>query len=449
MTTQATDKPRPSDAPSAELGFDLPEPAKLTAGRALTFSVVAVVVLGGAFLLAFRPRSAARSELEAQAQKAEKAVPRLTVVSPKLISSDRAVRMPASIQPLEEAVIYARANGYVARWLVDLGDKVEANQLLAEIEVPELNQELSQGRAALAKAQASKLQAEAQKSLASSVHDRTGKLVSAGVATQQELEQTQAQSAVGEANVNLAQAGIEAERANIRRLSDLQQFSKVTAPFAGTIAARMVDRGSLVTSGNATPLFRLVATETVRVFVQLPQDVAAGVVVGGSAKVMVREFAGQAFEGTVARTAGALDPVTRTLNTEIRVPNPDGKLLAGMYAEVALSLSAPRQVYEVPATALLQDAQGLRVAVVQPNNTLHLQPIGIERDLGATLQISSGLTGAERIVQIAGAELREGQKVEPIAPKAQPQAPASAAPPPAAAPAVSTAPAGSAAPPPR
>lgn len=420
MTDRASEKPAPTDAPTADLGFALPEPAKLSRGRALTLSAVAVLVLGGAFVLAQRPRSAARAEIEAQAQQTASAVPRLTVVPPKLVSSDRSIKMPASIQPLEEAVIYARANGYIGRWLVDLGDKVKADQLLAEVEVPELNQELSQGRAALAKARANKLQAEAGKSLATSKFDRTGKLVSAGVGTQQELEQAQAESAVGDANVHLAQAGIESELANIRRLSDLQQFSKVTAPFAGTITARMIDRGSLVTAGNATPLFRLAATDTVRVFVQLPQDVASGVFVGAPAKVTVRELTGRVFEGKVARTAGALDPATRTLNTEIRLPNEDGKLLAGMYAEVALNLSAPRQVYEIPATALLTDAQGLRVALVQPNNTVHLQPVSIERDLGPTLQVSNGLTGNERLVQIAGAELTEGQKVEPVVPKAAP-----------------------------
>jgi membrane fusion protein, multidrug efflux system len=417
VTVRATEKPAGADA---DLGFDLPEPARPSRGRVVAISLAVVLVLGAAFTLAFRPRHAARAELEAQAQQTAKALPRLTVIAPKLVSSDRSIKLPASIQPLEEAVIYARANGYIGRWLVDLGDKVEADQLLAEIEVPELNQELSQGRAALAKARASKLQAEAGKSLASSRFDRTGKLVNAGVATQQELEQTQAESAVGEANVNLAQAGIESELANIRRLSDLQQFSKVTAPFAGTITARMIDRGSLVTAGNATPLFRLAATQTVRVFVQLPQDVASAVAVGTPVKVTVRELTGQVFEGKVARTAGVLDPVTRTLNTEIRLPNPDGKLLAGMYADVALSLSTPRQVYEIPATALLSDAQGLRVALVRPDDTLHLQPITIERDLGATLQISNGLSGGERLVQIAGAELSEGQKVEAVAPKAAP-----------------------------
>jgi RND family efflux transporter MFP subunit len=342
------------------------------------------------------------------------------VIPPKLASSENSLRLPASIQPLEEAVIYSRADGYVARWLVDLGDKVKADQLLAEIDTPELTQGLSQARAALAKAQAAKAQAAAGQVMAKSQFERTGKLLAAGVASQQELEQSEAASAVGDADVNVAQAAIEAELANIRRLSDLQQFSKVLAPFAGTITSRTIDRGSLVTAGNATPMFRLAATDTVRVFIHVPQDLAPSVTPGSKAKVNVREFGGQAFEGEVARTAGALDPVTRTLNTEIQVPNPDGKLLAGMYAEVSLSLATTRKVYEVPATALLNDAQGLRVAVIAPDNVLHFQAITIERDLGPSLLISTGLNGDERVVQIASADLSEGQKVEPVAPIATP-----------------------------
>lgn len=427
---QESEKPRLRDTPNAELGFALPGPARLSRGRAVTLAVLGVAALAGVFVVALIPRRAARAELEQQAADASRAAPHLAVAPPKLVESARVLKLPGSIQPLEEAVIYARASGYVARWLVDLGDKVKADQLLAELETPEVNQELSQARAALAKARAAKVQAEAGQVLSQSKFARTGRLVEAGVASQQELEQTQAESAVGDANTNVAQATIEAELANIRRLTDLQQFSKVTAPFAGTITARSIDRGSLVTAGNATPLFRLAATDTVRVYVQVPQDVAAGVTIDSPAKVTVRELLGRVFEGRVAHTAGVLDPVTRTLNTEIRVPNPDGKLLSGMYADVSLNLSAPRQVYEIPATALLNDAQGLRVAIVKPDNTLHLQPITIERDLGPTLQLSSGLNGDERLVQIAGAELSEGQKVVPVAPKPA-AAPSAAAPTPA------------------
>lgn len=424
MTTEDRPTPRADGAPSADLGFALPEPARLSRGRVVLLALLGVLLLGGTFLLAFAPRRSARAELSSRAAEAERAAPRLTVAPAKLVASERHLKLPASIQPLEEAVIYARSSGYVGRWLVDLGDKVEADQLLAEIETPEVNQQLSQGRAELAKAQANKAQAVAGRALASSRYDRTGKLVEAGVATQQELEQTQAESEVGDANVNLADASIEAERANIRRLSDLQRFSKVTAPFAGTITARLVDRGSLVSAGTGNPMFRLAATQVVRVFVQLPQDVAPSITVGRPAKVTVREFPGETFEGTVARTAGALDSVTRTLNTEIRVPNPDGRLLAGMFAEVNLSLSAPREVYEVPATALMQDARGLRVAVVGPGDTLQLKSIGIERDLGATLHVSSGIAAGDRLVQIADATLHDGQKVEPVAPRSAPGKPA-------------------------
>ncbi len=418
MTTDARPEPsRQSDAPSAELGFDLPAPARVSRGKAVTLGLVAVAVLGGVFALAFLPRQAARAELEARAMEASQTVPRFAVVAPKLVSSERSLKLPASVQPLEEAVIYARSSGYVARWLVDLGDKVRADQLLAEIETPEVNQELSQARAGLARARASKAQAEASRGLAQSKLARTGKLVEAGVASQQELEQTQAESAVGDSTVNVAQATIEAEQANIRRLSDLQRFSKVTAPFAGTVTARSVDRGSLVTAGNATPLFKIAATDTVRVFVQVPQDVAPSITVGAQATVTVREFPGRSFDGQVARTAGALDSATRTLNTEIRVPNPDGTLLSGMYAEVALNLSSARAVFEIPATALLSDARGTRVALVRPDQTLHLAPITIDRDLGASLHVSAGISASDRIVQIAGAELYEGQKIEPVAPK--------------------------------
>jgi hypothetical protein len=166
-SNQLTDQqPRHSDTPSAELGFALPPPARLSRGRALTLGVIVLGALGGLFLFAFAPRRAARADLERQAADAGTAPARLAVAPPKLVSSDRSLRLPASIQPLEEAVIYARANGYVGRWLVDLGDKVKADQLLAEIETPEVNQELSQGRATLAKAQAGKAQAEASRSLA-------------------------------------------------------------------------------------------------------------------------------------------------------------------------------------------------------------------------------------------------------------------------------------------
>ena len=410
-----SERPKAAESPAGELGFALPEPAKLSRGKAITVAALLAAVLGVAFVARFLPRRSAQKELETRAAAARSAVPRVVVLPPKLVASERNLKLPASVQPLEEAVIYSRANGFVARWLVDLGDKVEANQLLAELETPELDQELSQARATLERARAVKAQAEANRALAISRWIRTAKLTEAGVSSQAELEQTQAEASVGDANVNVAHANIAAEAANVKRLTDLLLFAKVTAPFAGTITSRSVDRGSLVTAGNATPLFRLAATDTVRVFVQLPQDVAPSVTLDVPAKVTVREFPGRIFEGRISRTAGALDPVTRTLNTEIRVPNRDGRLLAGMYADVALELSAPRKVFEIPATALLSDAKGLRVVIVGPGNELELRPVTLDRDLGATLHVSTGLEGGERLVQVASADLTEGQRVATVA----------------------------------
>jgi RND family efflux transporter MFP subunit len=243
---------------------------------------------------------------------------------------------------------------------------------------------------------------------------RYEQLVPAGVAPQEELEQRQGQAHVAEASVTVARAAITAQQANVQRILDQKKFAKVAAPFAGTVTSRTTERGALVTAGNGTPLFTIAATDPVRVFVGVPQDVAPSVRVDAPAKVTVREFAGQPFQGTIARTAGALDAATRTMNTEVRVPNPDGRLLAGMYAEVALTLPTPHRVLEIPATALYNDAKGLRVAVVDAGGKLRFAPITVERDTGATIHVSTGLDGSERIVKLASAELNEGMAVEVI-----------------------------------
>jgi RND family efflux transporter MFP subunit len=336
-------------------------------------------------------------------------------VKPRLVSSERTLTLPGSVQPLEEATIYARASGYVRSWHVDIGSRVKEGDLLAEIDTPELDQELAQARAALAQAQANVLQAKANRGLATTRLDRTGKLVEAGVSPQQDLDQTQAQSVVGDADVKVAMANVAAQNANIRRINEVRGYSRVSAPFAGTITERSVDRGSLVTAGNvATPLFKLMSTDTVRVYVQVPQDAAPAVALDEPAELHVREFPDEKFVGRVARTAGALDSATRTLSTEVRVENSSGRLLAGMYADVKLLLPSARRVFELPATALLNDAAGLRIALVTANDTVHLQRITLERDLGATVQLATGLEGNERVVLVAGVELEEGQRVETI-----------------------------------
>ena len=397
--------------PLSDLGFDLPSPALLSTRRAVALLLAASAIASAAFLSRWLPRQQAKRELAAAVNSREDGPLRVQVLTPKLKSSRQALSLPGSVQPLQEILLYPRASGYVRRWFFDIGDRVKAGQELVAIDTPELDQQLNQARAQLAQAQASLLQARANSQFSKLDLKRFERMAPEGIATQQELDKSRAQAAVDLANVSVAQSMIDAQRANIQRLTQLKSFARVVAPFDGLVTARSIDIGSLVTEGNGTPLFKVTATDPVRVFVQVPQGLALAVADDVPATVRVREYPLRAFVGTVARSAGALDMVTRTMNTEIRVPNPKGELLTGMYAEVSLNLPTPHGIYEVPATALLNDAAGLRVATVSPDNRLHLVPVVIERDNGPTIDIASGLGGNERIVQVASAELSEGRKV--------------------------------------
>src|SRR6185312_1661765 len=290
--------------------------------------------------------------------------------------------LPGSVQPLQETTIYARASGFVRRWDADIGDKVKAGQVLATIDTPDLDQEVAQGEAQLKQAAASLVQAKANRDLARANLARYQQL-EAGLISKADLDQYSAQAQVGEANVAVAEANLVAQSANSRRLAQLKDYARVTAPFAGIITQRTVEIGALVTAGNGQPLYKVAQMDPARV-----------------------------FAGTVTRSAGELDPVTRTMNTEIRVPNADGALIAGMYAEVALALPLAHRVLELPATALMNDSRGQRVAVIDKENKLHLVPVVLERDNGATIDIASGLQGTDAVAKIGSAAFVDGMTVE-------------------------------------
>jgi membrane fusion protein (multidrug efflux system) len=404
-------QPTKSDPARADdLGFDLPPPAKVSAARLLTIVAIVVAVLAAAFLVAWLPKRHAQQELVASTKSTESAAPRVQVVSPKAKSSDRSLALPGSVQPLEETVVYPRSSGYVSKWVVDIGDKVAAGALLAEIDTPEIDQQLDQARAQLVQAQAGLVQSTANRDYSNTTLDRYKKLAPQGVASQQELDQKQAQSLVDEANVKVAQAAIEAQQANVRRLTQMKSWGHITAPFAGMVNSRTIERGALVSP--TTPLFKISAVDPVRVFVQVPQDVAPSVRADVPAQVTVREYPGRTFEGKVARSSGSLDPATRTMNTEVRVPNPKGELFGGMYAQVALTLPSPHRVFEVPATAVMNDAKGLRIAIVTADSKLKLVPVVVERDTGPTIEIATGITETDRVVKLGDASLVDGRTVE-------------------------------------
>jgi len=404
----------PAHERTDDLGFDLPPPVKVSKAGAVAAVVGGLAVLGAAFAVGYVPRHREHVALEEAAQGAAGAAMSVSVVAPKIGSSDRAVLLPGSVQPLEETVLYARASGFVRRWLVDMGDKVSEGQLLAEIETPELDQELEQARAVLAQAQPTLQRAKANRELSNANLQRYQQLTPVGIASQADLDQRQAQAQVDEANVSVAQATIEAQQANIRRLTQLKAFARVTAPFAGTVTQRWVEVGALVTAGNGQPLYRVAALDPARVFVQVPQDVAPGIRANVAATVTVREYPGRAFQGRIARSAGELDSATRTMTTEVRVPNGDGALIAGMYAQVALTLPSPHRVFELPATALMSDASGLRVATVDGESRIHLVSVVVERDTGTNIEVSSGLTGDERVAKLASAEFVESKPVDVV-----------------------------------
>jgi membrane fusion protein (multidrug efflux system) len=421
MTPDSPITDQPHAGVPEDLGFALPQPSRTSR----TAVIVAVaVLLGGGFAFGWSQRSKAHEQVVVPG--AEAHATRVQVIRPAVLASDHALALPGTVRALEQTKIFPRATGYVRRWLVDIGDKVAAGQLLAEIDTPDLDAQLAQARAQLAQAQAAVKQVAAQRDYSRTNTQRFASLADQKLVSKSQVEQTQAQASTDEASVASAESNVVAQQANVRRLVETQAFARVLAPFAGTITTRNCERGDLVSEGKATELFTLVATDPVRVFIEVPQSVAPSVRNGSEATLAVREFPGRKFTGKVTRSAGALDPDLHTMTTEVQVPNGDSALLPGMYVQAALTLPVPHRVLELPATTLYNDAQGMRVAVVDAQQKAHFVPITIERDTGATLQIATGLSGDERVVKIAVPDLVEGAALEIVDPAPGARAPGAA-----------------------
>lgn len=388
-----------------DLGFQLPPPPHVSKKRVAIYGAIAVAVLAALFVGGLLPKLQRDALAHADARE-RIAPPRVSTVKPKRAPGKSTLDLPANVQAVQETTVYSRANGYVRRWLVDIGDRVQAGQLMAEIDTPELDQELQQNRAMLGQRDAAVAQAKASLDLSNTMLERYKQLAPSGFASQQDLEQRQSQARVDEANLLAAQAAVAAQRANVNRLLELKSFARVMAPFSGLVTVRNIDRGALVSA--TTRLYTLAATDPVRVFIQVPQSLAGGIEQGLRAKVSVRELPARAFEGEVTRTSGALDPSSRTLTVEIRVPNKEGALLVGMYAQVSLTLASSGNALRVPAAAILARSEGLRVAVVGPDSRIKLLPVTVSRDDGADVEISAGLNGDEDVVANPGARIEEG-----------------------------------------
>ncbi|HXF12703.1 MAG TPA: efflux RND transporter periplasmic adaptor subunit [Terriglobales bacterium] len=341
------------------------------------------------------------SESRALAKETEEiAVPTVDVVHPSAEPAQSELQLPSTLQAYIEAPIYARTTGYLRRWYKDIGSKVNKGELLADIETPEVDQELMQARAA-------RDQAAAQLKLAQSSAKRWENLQKMDAVSQQETDERSSSYIQGEANLNAADA-------NVRRLEQLESFKHIYAPFSGVITTRNTDVGSLVNAGNGGPtqqLFVIAQIDPIRVYVNVPEVDSPSIHKGVKVDIEVPALVGQHFTGSVVRTADAIDPATRTLNTEIDVPNPKGQLLPGSYAQVHLALKEQVQRLTVPSNALLFRAEGPRAAVVGAGSKVQLRPVAIGRDFGNTVEIISGLESSDAVVVSPSDSLENGQVV--------------------------------------
>jgi RND family efflux transporter MFP subunit len=360
---------------------------------------IGLCVVSALLALGIVPRLQRTAELRAAVEDPRSRLLPVSLVVPHPAPARTDLDLPGNIQAFQETPIYARVDGYLRQRNADIGDRVERGQVLAEIDTPELDQQvsqaeaaLSQARASLAQAEASLQQAKANLELARISAQRWAALLSERAVARQEVDERRSQYDAARASTDAAQANVDATRANVaaslanlQRLRALESFKKVVAPYSGIITARTVDRGALITAGSGTtsaPLFRIAEIETLRIFVNVPQTYVRSISPGQEASVVVREFPGRVFAGKVSRDASSLDATSRTLLTEVLVPNTDLTLKPGMYAQVRFSVVGPDPPVLIPATALVIRAEGPQVAVVRDDHTVHFQKVELGRDLG-------------------------------------------------------------------
>ena len=408
---QTTGRPKPRTGRGGLLAF-----------FALIFILAAAAVVGGIL-----PRLTRAHALASQND--VPALPMVEVATARSAPMRSTLDLPGDMQALVDSPVFARVDGYLRTRLVDYGDRVKTGQLLAEIDTPELDQQIRQARAAVSQIQSALNEgkadldlSKANLNLARLTVERWRRLAGKGVVARQEADQKEADFAVTEAQVAKAQASIattqenvHANEANLHRLDEMKAFARITAPFDGVITARNVDIGTLVNSGNggaARELFHIAQIQVLRIFVNVPQTNVASMHPGQTAELRVQELPGQIFSARVTRIANALDANSRAMLTVLEVPNPHGVLMPGMYAQVRFSTGRAEAAVIVPGDVLILGKQGPRVAVVAPDHRIHLRSIRIGQDLGSEIEVVSGLAPGEVVVANPSDAVRENALVE-------------------------------------
>ena len=389
---------KPNEQQTPQAGHDheaAPEQKPIASSTAiivLVILLVAAIVLGGWGILSRRNADTVLAQ-----HTNDLAAPAVIAVAAKQGAPVDSFVLPGNVAAYTDSPIYARTSGYLTKWYFDIGARVKKGALLAEIATPELDQQLAQAQADLVTAQSSAGNAKVQA-------DRYTGLVQSDAVSRQDTETFTTQAATTSSAVKSAEA-------NVQRLKELQSFEKIYAPFDGVVTARNIDTGQLITEGGASELFHLQAIQTLRVYANLPQIYSANVKRGQKIDLTFAEHAGKTFEGTLVRTADAIDPVSRTLLVEIDVDNRGGELLPGSLAQVHFKTPATGPTFIVPASALIFRREGLRLSTVVNGNEAHLIPVVIGEDDGATVQIVSGLNSNDKVIQDPPDSLIEGEKV--------------------------------------
>lgn len=366
-------------------------------------AIVAAVLISIGAIAGLLPRWQHRAALRSQTR--EWAIQTVAVVSPAAEQASTAdLVLPAEVKPLVDAPIYARSSGYLKRWLVDMGAEVKEGDLLAETDAPELRQELAQAKAELA-------QAEAALGLARTTAARWAELLKSASVSEQEAAEKQA-------DLELKIANVDAARAHVHRLEELQSFSNIKAPFSGTITARAVDVGQLVVANSSRELFHLAQTGTLRVYVHVPQTAARSVVPGQMAELTVPELPGRVFPAKIVRTSGAMSSDSRTLLVELEVDNSRHEILAGTFAQVRFAESKMVPGLTLPSNTLLFRSEGLQVGVVHQSGKVELRKVTLGRDFGPTVEILAGVRPTDRVILNPADSLVSGTMVRVAEPPA-------------------------------
>jgi RND family efflux transporter MFP subunit len=402
------------DAEEDRIGEAAPKPAeKRHAGRmgsgGLVLGAAAFLLLAGGLGAGAWRHNQNEREVALTAAQHRNFVPVVRVATVRASDAMSSVSLPATTTAFEAANILARTSGYIEKRDADIGDQVKAGTLLAQITAPELDHQISQAQATLAQDQANLHQIEASRELARVTNARDSNLVKQGWLTLQQGDNDRLTLAAQEAAVGVAQSNIAAQQAQIRVLGQEKAYQRVVAPFDGVVTQRYIDNGSLVQSGS-TLMFTMMHSDVIRVQLYVPQDEAYGVEPGVDAVVHVPEIPNRNFPGKVTRIARALQPGSRTLLTEIDVPNPDGALSPGIYCIVDLHIPRKTPSLVVPADAVVFDQNGLHVAVVR-DGRVHMQKISIERDFGKEVEIQPDLKTGDQVILNPTVDLADGSRV--------------------------------------